>query len=157
MGESAVDRVKEAIQLQGFEFQIIELPDTTRSAKEAAEAIGCKVEEIAKSIIFKGQKSGKPYLIIASGINRIDEEKISKLANEPILKPDADFVREQTGFTIGGVAPVGHIQPITTWIDKDLLQYTTIWAAAGTPFSVFKLNPEKLKELTAGTVTIVKE
>lgn len=157
MSKSATARVQEAIMQKGFEFQIVELPDTTRSAEQAAEAIGCKVEEIAKSIIFQGQSSGKPYLVIASGINRVDEQKISKLAKEPIIKPNADFVKEKTGFTIGGVAPVGHSQTITTWIDKDLLQYKTIWAAAGSPFSVFKLDAAKLKALTAGTVTNVKE
>lgn len=157
MEKSSSKRVQQAIRAKGFSFEVVELPDSTRSAKEAAAAIGCDVAEIAKSLIFKGRETGEAYLVIASGTNRVDESKISGLANEPIVKPDAGFVREQTGFAIGGVPPVGHARPLLTWIDEDLLQYPTIWAAAGTPFSVFRLNSDQLKELTGGMVAAVKE
>lgn len=157
MEKSSSKRVQQAIRAKGFSFEVVELPDSTRSAKEAAAAIGCDVAEIAKSLIFKGRETGEAYLVIASGTNRVDESKISGLANEPIVKPDAGFVREQTGFAIGGVPPVGHARPLLTWIDEDLLQYPTIWAAAGTPFSVFRLKSDQLKELTGGMVAAVKE
>lgn len=157
MEKSSSKRVQQAIRAKGFSFEVVELPDSTRSAKEAAAAIGCDVAEIAKSLIFKGRETGEAYLVIASGTNRVDESKISGLANEPIVKPDAGFVREQTGFAIGGVPPVGHARPLPTWIDEDLLQYPTIWAAAGTPFSVFRLKSDQLKELTGGMVAAVKE
>lgn len=157
MEKSSSKRVQQAIRAKGVSFEVVELPDSTRSAKEAAAAIGCDVAEIAKSLIFKGRETGEAYLVIASGTNRVDETKISELANEPIVKPDAGFVREQTGFAIGGVPPVGHARPLLTWIDEDLLQYPTIWAAAGTPFSVFRLNSDQLKELTGGMVAAVKE
>lgn len=157
MEKSSSKRVQQAIRAKGFSFEVVELPDSTRSAKEASAAIGCDVAEIAKSLIFKGRETGEAYLVIASGTNRVDESKISGLANEPIVKPDAGFVREQTGFAIGGVPPVGHARPLLTWIDEDLLQYPTIWAAAGTPFSVFRLNSDQLKELTGGMVAAVKE
>ena len=136
--------------------KVMELPGTTRTAQEAADAIGCKVAQIAKSIIFQGKTSGKPVLVIASGVNRINEKTIKSLIGENICKPDADFVRQQTGFVIGGVPPVGHKNPLETFIDEDLHQFSEIWAAAGTPFAVFKLTPDILQKITGGKVISVK-
>ena len=136
-------------------FEIKELPVYTRTAEEASKAIGCQLAQIAKSIIFKTIKTQKPILVIASGANRINEEKIAKEIGEPIEKADASFVLEQTGFIIGGVPPFGHIQKILTFIDQDLTHYEEIWAAAGSPQAVFKLTAQELIEITAGKVIAV--
>src|SRR5690606_11880215 len=133
-----------------------EFPESTRTAQEAADAIGCTVGQIAKSLIFKGKTSQKPILIITSGANRVNEKKVKEYIGEKLGKADADFVREHTGFAIGGVPPVGHIKPITTYIDEDLMQYDEIWAAAGTPNSVFKLTPSILADMTKGRIIKVK-
>ena len=114
--------------------------------------MGCNVDQIAKSIVFCGAASGRAVLVIASGANRVDETAVAALLGEPLGKADADFVRRQTGFVIGGVPPVGHDRPLVTFIDEDLLAFTDIWAAAGTPFAVFRLDPRALPDLTGGTV-----
>jgi Cys-tRNA(Pro) deacylase len=145
-------RVQHALDTFGIALQVIELPASTRSAVEAAEAIGCRVEQIAKSLVFKTQASEQPVLVIASGPNRVDEKRIAELLGEPILKADADYVKQRTGFVIGGVPPVGHIEPISTFIDQDLLQYETIWAAAGSSHAVFELTPQDLLRITSGPV-----
>ena len=145
-------RVQGALERLGFRYQVVELPRTTRSAAEAAEAVGCQVAQIAKSLVFKGRASGRPILVIASGANRVDERALGELVGEPIGKADADFVRQATGFAIGGVAPVGHVQPVRTFIDEDLLRYDAIWAAAGTPNAVFRLAPADLVAMTSGRV-----
>ncbi|MDW0111144.1 YbaK/EbsC family protein [Sporosarcina aquimarina] len=136
----------------GSERKVKELPDSTRTAQEAADAIGCEIAQIAKSIVFKLQESGEPLLVIASGVNRIDEQKILQHTGEAPGKADAKFVRAHTGYVIGGVPPMGHAEPIRTLIDEDLLQYDTIWAAAGHPKAVFELTPEELTQLTQGDV-----
>ena len=153
---TSAQRVQDALMKLGLTLQVVELPDSTRSAVEAAEAIGCSVGQIAKSLIFKTRNSQKPVLVIASGPNRVDEKKISTLVGEVITKPDADFVRQMNGFAIGGVPPVGHNQPITTFIDQDLLAFDEIWAAAGTPNAVFRLTGDDLVRATGGQVVGVK-
>ena len=149
-------RVQAALGALGVECQVVELADSTRTSQEAADAIGCEVAQIAKSLIFRGKETGKAILVIASGVNRVHEKRLGRLIGEKIGKADADFVREQTGFPIGGVPPVGHIQPLLTVIDEDLLQYEEIWSAAGTPHAVFKLTPHVLQEMTGGQVAPVK-
>lgn len=139
----------------GSDRKVKELPDSARTAQEAADAIGCEIAQIAKSIIFKLQQSGEPLLVIASGVNRIDEQKIEQLAGDAPGKADAKFVRAHTGYVIGGVPPMGHAEPIRTLIDEDLLQYDTIWAAAGHPKAVFELTPEELTQLTGANVVQV--
>ena len=129
---------------------------TTRSAQDTARAVGCEVGQIAKSLVFKGATTRQAVLVITSGSNRVDEKKLSDRIGEPILKADADFVRQQTGFAIGGVPPVGHEQPIAVFIDEDLLTYSEIWAAAGTPQAVFRLTPQELQKITSGRVIRVK-
>jgi prolyl-tRNA editing enzyme YbaK/EbsC (Cys-tRNA(Pro) deacylase) len=140
----------------GDGFEVLEFEAGTRTAADAAAAVGCEVAEIAKSLLFRARESGRPVLVVASGVNRVDEKKVAALIGEKILRADADFVREQTGFAIGGVPPVGHAVAPLTLIDEDLLKLATIWAAAGTPNAVFKLTPGELVELTGGRVAEVR-
>ena len=143
-------KVKEFLDKKGFSFNVVELPSSTRTAKEAAGSIGCSVAQIAKSLIFENMDTKEAVLIIASGINRVDIKKFELAAGLRIKKADANFVKEQTGFSIGGIPPAGHIKPLKTYLDKDLKKYDSIWAAAGTPFAVFELNPKSLEDLTNG-------
>ena len=152
---ASAQKVQDALRTLGLNNEVQELPATTRSAAEAAAAIGCQVAQIAKSLIFKTKNSGKSVLVIASGANRVNERKIAEYMGEPIERPDADFVRKKTGFAIGGVPPVAHSQKLETFIDEDLLQYETIWAAAGTPYAVFNLTPAELAKVTAGRMVSV--
>ncbi len=152
----SAQKVQDALDAFGIQLKVLELPASTRSAVEAAQAIGCSVGQIAKSLIFRGAHSGQPVLVITSGANRVDEKRIAAQAGEPIGKADADFVRQRTGFVIGGVPPVGHAERLRTFIDQDLLQYQEIWAAAGTPHAVFRLTPETLVQVTGGQVVMVK-
>jgi len=131
-----------------------DFPDGTRTAVDAANAIGCDVGQIVKSLVFR-KDGGGPLLVVASGSNRVDEAKVESLVGEAIGKADATFVREATGFAIGGVPPAGHRAPIETLVDEDLLRYEEIWAAAGTPRSVFALTPAELVEMTNGRVAEV--
>ncbi len=153
---ASAQKVQVTLEAMGFAYRVVELPDITRTAREAAQAIGCQVAQIAKSLIFKTKYTHRPILVIASGVNRVNEERIRALVSEPIEKADADFVREKTGFVIGGVPPIGHKEPLDTFIDADLFQYEEIWAAAGHPHAVFKLTPEDLKTMTGGRVIRIK-
>ena len=153
---SSAQKVQDALHAIGLTLQVVELPDSTRTAMEAAQAVGCQVGQIVKSLIFKGKRSERPILVIASGANRVDEKKIEALIGEPLGKADAEFVRQKTGFVIGGVPPVGHAQPLATFIDADLLQYERVWAAAGTPHAVFQLDPADLIRITGGEIIQVK-
>lgn len=152
---SSAQKVQDALNQFGVSLHVVELPASTRTAVEAAAAVGCTVGQIAKSLIFKSQ-SGKAVLVIASGPNRVNEKRIGERLGEPIGKADADFVRAQTGFVIGGVPPVGHTTPLETFVDEDLLQYEVIWAAAGTPNAVFELTPDVLVKIAPGHVISVK-
>jgi prolyl-tRNA editing enzyme YbaK/EbsC (Cys-tRNA(Pro) deacylase) len=154
---TSAQRVQNVLSEMGVPLQVVELPESTRSAAEAAQAIGCRIEQIAKSLIFRGAETGEALLVIASGVNRIDEAKLSAIAGEPIVKADAKFVRERTGFAIGGIPPIGHAQPIRTFIDSDLMQLDEIWAAAGTPHAVFRLPSADLPRITGGEVISVKQ
>ena len=135
---------------------MIEHIESTRTAQEAADRAGCELGQIVKSLIFKGKDSGKPILVLTSGMNRVDEKRISEYAGEAIGRADADFVRTVTGFAIGGVPPIGHAQRMETYLDEDFLQYETIWAAAGTPNAIFELKTSDLQAMTGGTVVRVK-
>ena len=154
MGElsSSAKKFQNALQALGFPLQVVEMPATTRTANDAAAAVGCEVGQIVKSLVFKKMTSGTALLITVSGSNRVNEPAVAALIGEPIGKADAEFVRQQTGFVIGGVPPAGHLQPIDTLIDQDLFQYTEIWAAAGTPNAVFRLAPQDLALMTHGKV-----
>lgn len=148
-------KVQDALKALGFSHQVVESPHTTRSAAEAAQAIGCGVEQIAKSVVFRGMDTDRPILVIASGPNRVNQKGIADYCSESVEIANADFVRNRTGFVIGGVPPVGHPGPLETYIDEDLLQYEEIWAAAGTPNAVFRLSPEDLVKMTGGRVVRV--
>ena len=156
-GSASAARVQEALKALGFELHVLELPQSTRTSAEAAQACGCQVGQIAKSLVFKGSVSQRPILAIASGANRVDEKKLAALVGEAIEKPNADYVRDRTGFVIGGVAPVGLAQPMDILFDEDLLQYDYIWAAAGTPHAVFRLTPGELVKMTAGRVVGLRQ
>lgn len=140
----------------GYTNEVKQLPDSTRTAQEAANAIGCEISQIAKSIIFRLKNSGEPLLVIASGVNRVNEKQVEPHLDEKLGKADAEFVRKYTGYAIGGVPPLGHTQPIKTFIDEDLLQLENIWAAAGHPKAVFPLTPNELVEMTNGQVVNIK-
>lgn len=132
----------------GIDTRVVEFEQPTRTSADAAAAIGCSVAEIAKSIVFRGERSGQAIVVVASGDNRVSEAKVAALVAEPLARADADFVRSATGYAIGGVAPLGHTQPVKLLLDEDLQRFETIWAAAGTPFSVFALTPAQLRQLT---------
>src|SRR5512142_3244073 len=149
-------KVQDLLRARGFECRVIEFSESTRTAQEAADRAGCQLGQITKSLIFRGKQSGKPILVLTSGVNRVDEKLISSYAGEPIGRADADFVRTVTGFAIGGVPPVGHAQAIETYLDEDLMQYSTVWAAAGTPNAIFELTPAALHEMTNARVAQVK-
>jgi prolyl-tRNA editing enzyme YbaK/EbsC (Cys-tRNA(Pro) deacylase) len=149
-------KVQEALKTLGFTNQVLELQSTTRTSAEAAQAVGCTVEQIAKSIVFQGKQTHRPILVIASGPNRVNEKKIEELISEPLGKADANYVREHTGFVIGGVPPLGHLEKLEIFIDEDLLKYEEIWAAAGSPNAVFKLTPSDLVKMTGGRVVSIK-
>lgn len=148
----SAQKVQQALQALGMTLQVVELPDSTRTAIEAAQAVGCQVGQIVKSLVFKTKRSQRALLVIASGSNRVDEKLIEARIGEPLGKADAEFVRQQTGFAIGGVPPLGHASPLLTFIDQDLLQYERVWAAAGTPHAVFELNPADLARMTGGEI-----
>jgi prolyl-tRNA editing enzyme YbaK/EbsC (Cys-tRNA(Pro) deacylase) len=140
----------------GYNYTVIEHAESTRTAQEAADRAGCELGQIVKSLIFKGKNSGKPILVLTSGVNRVDEKRISEYAGERISRADADFVRAATGFAIGGVPLMGHSQKMETYIDEDFLQYQSVWAAAGTPNAIFELKTEDLQKMTDGKVVGVK-
>lgn len=153
---TSAQKIQDQIKSLGYDYTVVEHTESTRTAQEAADRAGCELGQIVKSLIFKGKQSGKPILVLTSGANRVDEKRISGYAGEPISRADADFVRSVTGFAIGGVPPVGHLQKMETYIDEDFLQYPTIWAAAGTPNAIFELKTEDLQKMTSGNVVQVK-
>ncbi len=143
--------------LLGPDFQVVEFEESTRTSAEAAAAIGCDVAQIAKSLIFRAKDSGRSVLVVACGSNRVDEKAVARLLGEKIERADADFVRQATGFAIGGVPPIGHAEQPVIFLDADLQSLDTIWAAAGTPNAVFRLTPARLAALTgAGFHDIAK-
>lgn len=151
---ASAQRVQAALEQSGLTLEVVELPASTRTAVDAARAIGCQVGQIAKSLVFR-TRSARPILVIASGSNRVDVEAVGALIGESIGMADADFVRQHTGFAIGGVPPLGHDKPLKTYVDQDLLGYEVIWAAAGTPHAVFRLTPSDLVKMTGGQVAAV--
>jgi prolyl-tRNA editing enzyme YbaK/EbsC (Cys-tRNA(Pro) deacylase) len=154
--KGSVARVRETLARLGLQAEIKEFDASTRTSADAAAAVGCTVGQIAKSVIFRARNANQPVLVIASGINRVDEKKLEAAVGDRIGRADADFVRAATGFAIGGVAPVGHTGPVRIFIDQDLDQYDEIWAAAGSPNAVFRLTPADLRRLTGGQVIAVK-
>jgi len=152
----SAQKIQDLLNSFGYNYSVIEHAESTRTAQEAADRAGCELGQIVKSLIFKGKESGKPILVLTSGANRVDEKRISEYAGEAIGRADADFVRSVTGFAIGGVPPVGHIQKMETYLDEDFLQYETIWAAAGTPNAIIELPVRVLNQITGAQVVRVK-
>ena len=148
MGGASTQRVRVALEALGLASRVVTLPSSTRTAREAADAIGCSVGQIAKSLVFECRETSRPVLAIMSGSNRVDVDKLAAASGEPVGKADADFVRSHTGFAIGGVPPVGHAAEVRIFLDRDLFHYEKIWAAAGDPFSVFSLTPADLERAT---------
>lgn len=153
----AAQRVQDALAARGHAGRVRVMPASTRTSAEAAAAVGCTVAEIAKSIIFRAKPTQRAVLVIASGVNRVDEKKVAALVGEGIGKADAEFVRARTGFVIGGVPPLAHDTPPVVLIDEDLLKLANIWAAAGTPHAVFPLTPAELVSLTKGKVADIRQ
>ena len=152
---TSIQRVQEALRALGLDHEVVDLGQSARTAADAARAVGCRVDQIAKSLVFRLRESGRPLLVVASGANRVDEAKVGALVGEPLERADADFVRVETGFAIGGVAPIGHAKPLVTLIDEHLLRFEEIWAAAGHPNTVFRLTPDDLVTMTGGRVVVV--
>lgn len=146
-------RVMTALADAGLDITPLELGPETRTAQQAADAAGCALDQIAKSVIFAGAQSGKAILFVTAGGNQVDGAKASALAGEPLGKADATLIRAQTGFAIGGVAPVGHLSPIRGFFDRRLLDFMTIYAAAGTPRHIFPINPHRLLEISGAELS----
>ncbi len=154
--KASAARVQEALDAAGLALTVREFPASTRTAADAAAAIGCEVAAIAKSLVFRATESDRPVLVVASGVNRVDEKRLSRHLGEPLGRADAAFVREKTGFAIGGVPPCGHLTAPVVYLDEELFALEEIWAAAGTPNAVFRLAPDDLKRLAGGEVLRVK-
>jgi prolyl-tRNA editing enzyme YbaK/EbsC (Cys-tRNA(Pro) deacylase) len=152
LSSATVRRVHEALEALGLGHAVVDLGLSARTAAEAARAVGCRVDQIAKSLVFRLRESGRPLLVVTSGAHRVNEAKVAALVGEALDRADAEFVRAETGFAIGGVAPIGHLKPVLTLIDEHLLAFEEIWAAAGHPNTVFRLRPADLVTMTGGRV-----
>lgn len=148
----SVARVRAALDVAGVSVEILEMADSIRTAEDAAKAAGCAVDQIAKSIIFRGEDTGHVVLFLTAGGNRVDPGKAAAVAGQPLGRADAALIREETGFAIGGVAPVGHLKPVAAFFDPRLLDFDRVWAAAGTPRHVFAIAPKVLLKMTRATV-----
>lgn len=141
---ASAKRVQDAACAAGLDITVVEMPSSTRTAEDAAASCGCAVAQIVKSLVFRGAESGKPYLMLVSGANRLDERGVVAVLGEGLTRADAAYVRDVTGYAIGGIPPLGHATPMQVFIDEDLLGYDTVWAAAGTPRAVFAVDPKRL-------------
>ena len=153
LGASA-QKVQDAIRARGFAYEVLELAVPVRTSADAAREVGCEVAQIAKSIVFRAA-DGRGVLVIASGANRVNEAAVTALIAQPIGRATPDFVREVTGYAIGGIPPVGHATELITLIDEDLLKLPAVWAAAGHPNALFRLEPADLPTLSGGRVAKV--
>jgi len=151
LSNPSVERVRGALSRAGLEPDIVELPGAARTAQAAAEFLGCAVAQIANSLVFRAERSDGAVLVMSSGAKRVDLARLSTVLGEPATKADADFVRDRTGFAIGGVAPVGHVAVDRIFIEKSLAAHRELWAAAGHPHTVFRLTYDELVRITAGT------
>lgn len=155
MSGGSVERVRAALLAAGHPDTIRVFPEGTRSAADAAAAVGCEVAQIAKSIVFRA--GPRPVLVIASGANRVDMAKVAAATGLAVKRADGTWVREQTGFAIGGVAPLGHLTPPVVLVDEDLSAFDRVWAAAGSPMHVFETTPAELLRISGGTAVTVRE
>ena len=149
---AAAQRVQDAADALALGVTVRVLDEVTRTAEEAAAACGCTVGQIVKSLIFRGKDTGHPILLLVSGVNRVNEKAMATRLGEAIVRPDAAFVRQATGFAIGGIPPFGHVSRLVPRLDADLLQYETVWAAAGTPNAIFAVSPARLRDATDAVV-----
>ena len=143
-------RVKEVLEASGIDFEIRILPDAVRTARQAADALGCEVGQIANSLIFRDIDNDRAVLVMCAGDRRVDTARVREVCGISVGKADADFVRRTTGFAIGGVPPVAHSEPLVTLLDASLQRFDVIWAAAGTPESIFSMTPGQLQRITGG-------
>lgn len=150
-------RVQDALASLGLDLRVVELPGSTRTAEEAARAIGCAVGQIVKSLVFRVVATDRALLVAASGVNRVSLDRLAELAGGSVERASPDFVRARTGFAIGGVPPVAHVWRLESFLDEDLFAYPTLWAAAGTPHAVFAVTPQQLQSLTRGVVVRIKD
>lgn len=150
MATGSVERVRAALRAAGHPDTVTAFPAGTRTAADAAAAVGCEVAQIAKSIVFRS--GARPVLAIASGVNRVDPAKVAAALGCDVAAADGRWVRDISGFAIGGVAPLGHLTPPLVLIDRDLFAFDAVWAAAGSPNHVFRTDPPSLQRLTGGTV-----
>ncbi len=157
MKTSGPERFRQAAAELGLPVEVLELPAATRTAREAAVALGCSTGEIAKSLVFRGKCSDRPVIAIMSGANRVDLDKLAAAAGEALGKADAGFVRDRTGYAIGGVPPFGYVEKIPAFLDADLLVYETVWAAAGGPFALFETSPTALERASGARRADLKE
>lgn len=148
----SAQKVKEAAEAAGLPIAIREMPGSTRTAEDAAAACGCDVSQIVKSLVFRGKQSGKPVLMLVSGRNRVDQKAAAQRIGEALDRPDAAYVREVTGFAIGGIPPLAHASAMDVYMDRDLFDHGEIWAAAGTPNCVFAARPDALRDCVGATV-----
>jgi len=151
----ACQLVADAAAASGVTIDIKVLDQSSRTAEEAAAACGTTVGQIVKSLVFAGAESGKPVLLLVSGANRVKEGLVGRIIGEKIVRPDADFVRDKTGFAIGGIPPFGHAEKLATYIDEDMMAFDTVWAAAGTPNSVFEIRPTELQHACGASLIAV--
>jgi len=149
-----VNRFETWLRESDARLAVKEFPEGTRTAVDAARAVGCELGQIVKSLVFVA--GGRPVVALVSGANRLDERRFANVAGEPVLKADAETVRTATGYAIGGVPPFGHATEIPVFMDRDLLRYEVVWGAAGRPDSVFEISPERLRELSSATVADLK-
>jgi prolyl-tRNA editing enzyme YbaK/EbsC (Cys-tRNA(Pro) deacylase) len=152
----STDRVKVAADAAGLGITICEMPQSTRTAEEAAAAVGTSVAQIVKSLVFRKTESKEPVLLLVSGKNRVDQEAVAGVIGEKLERIDADAVRTLTGFSIGGVAPLGSLTELGTFIDADLMGFQTVWAAAGAPYAVFEVDPRELAKAAGATVITLR-
>lgn len=153
---NSAKKVQIAAENLGLEIEIVEMAESTRTAQEAAAACGCSVGQIVKSLVFRGADSGLPYLLLVSGDNRVNERAVAGAIGETLKRPDARYVRDITGFAIGGIPPFGHTSPLKTFVDADLLRFETVWAAAGTPRCVMELPRNAFQDALGAKLIAVK-
>jgi prolyl-tRNA editing enzyme YbaK/EbsC (Cys-tRNA(Pro) deacylase) len=154
--QKSAERVQKVLDKFGAKLEVVEMSASTRTSQEAANAVGCQVSQIAKSLIFKTENTERPVLVIASGTNRVNEKKMSDLVGERLEKADAKFVLENAGFAIGGIPPIRRENYAAVYMDEELLKYEDIWAAAGTPHAVFKVSPNVLSDISGASIISIK-
>ena len=151
----SVNRVRQHATSHGLEINVKRMGESTRTAKEAAEQCGCAIDQIVKSLIFQGKTTGYLYLFLVRGARQLDLDKAASLTGEPLVRADVRLIREITGFAIGGVSPIGHLNPLRTFADEGLLEFETVWSAAGAHDAVFEAKPDQLFAVAGAEITSI--